>query len=110
MYLFCILFFFLLQITVKFARTENDSIRKAREKSFNFISQKNADEPWCETMWYNKNSQQAVLEREKLFSVSTNSQLSKFYLLLINSFEQLCCVSRQYAESFKRRVPAIVDN
>lgn len=61
------------QITVKFARTENDSIRKAREKSFNFISQKNAEEAWCETMWYGKDSQQAELERQKLFAVANDS-------------------------------------
>lgn len=61
------------QVTVKFARTENDSIRKAREKSFNFISQKSADEAWCETMWWPKDSQQATLEREKLFAVGSHA-------------------------------------
>lgn len=61
------------QITVQFARTENDSIRKAREKSFGFLSAKSADEAWCSTMWYPKDSQQAVLEREKLFTGATNN-------------------------------------
>lgn len=61
------------QITVQFARTENDSIRKAREKSFGFLSAKSADEAWCRTMWYPKDSQQAVLEREKLFTGATNN-------------------------------------
>lgn len=56
------------QITVKFARQENDNVRKAREKSFNFLSKKYADEAWCETMWYPKDSHQAELERQKLFT------------------------------------------
>lgn len=56
------------QITVKFARQENENVRKAREKSFNFLSKKYADEAWCETMWYTKESHQAELERQKLFT------------------------------------------
>lgn len=56
------------QVTVKFAREENDSIRKARERSYNFISKKLTDEPWCETMWYGKESKQAEMERGKFFS------------------------------------------
>ncbi|KAJ6641862.1 DNA-directed RNA polymerase III subunit RPC5 [Pseudolycoriella hygida] len=55
-------------VSVKFARQENDKFRKAREKSFNFLSQKFADEAWCETMWYPKDSHQAELERQKLFT------------------------------------------
>lgn len=58
------------QITVQFARSENDSIRKAREKSFGFLAQKNADEAWCETQWFAKDSKQAAMEREKLFTVT----------------------------------------
>lgn len=61
------------QITVKFARQENENVRKAREKSFNFLSKKFADEAWCETMWYPKNSHQAELERQKLFTAMSQS-------------------------------------
>lgn len=64
------------QVTVQFARTENDNSRKAREKSFTYLAQKGADEGWCETKWFTKDSPQAVLEREKLFGV-TNQPLSK---------------------------------
>lgn len=58
------------QVTVKFARTENDRLRKAREKSFNFISQKSAEEAWCQTMYYGRETTEAELERHKLFSTS----------------------------------------
>lgn len=61
------------QVTVKFAREENDSIRKARERSYNFISKKLADEPWCETMWYGKETKQAEMERGKFFSGANDS-------------------------------------
>ena len=68
------------QVTVKFARAENDRLRKAREKSFNFISQKSADEPWCDTMWHTRDSPQAELERQKLFSATTESTGHAFSL------------------------------
>uniref|UniRef100_A0A182QF70 DNA-directed RNA polymerase III subunit RPC5 n=1 Tax=Anopheles farauti TaxID=69004 RepID=A0A182QF70_9DIPT len=57
----------LTQVTVKFARTENEKVRKAREKSFNYLSKMEAEEPWCETFWHDKNSSTAELERQKLF-------------------------------------------
>lgn len=39
------------QVTVKFARSENERIRKLKEKSFNYLAQKSAEEPWCQTHW-----------------------------------------------------------
>lgn len=59
------------QVTVKFARTENEKVRKAREKSFNYISKIESEEPWCETFWHTKNSTTAELERHKLFCSTT---------------------------------------
>lgn len=61
------------QVTVKFSRTETDRTKKAREKSFNFLSKKSADEPWCEAMWHDKESVAAEIERQKLFSTSNES-------------------------------------
>ncbi|XP_055625347.1 DNA-directed RNA polymerase III subunit RPC5 [Toxorhynchites rutilus septentrionalis] len=55
------------QVTVKFARTENEKVRKAREKSFNYIAKMESEEPWCETFWHTKNSTAAELERQKLY-------------------------------------------
>lgn len=61
-------------VNVKFARTDNnDRLKKAREKSYSFLSQKSADEPWCETMWYPPESINAQLERQKLFATSTQT-------------------------------------
>lgn len=61
------------QVTVKFARTETDRSRKAREKSFNYLLKISEDEPWCETDWCGQDSIQAQLERQKLFSNSDES-------------------------------------
>ncbi|KAL1394578.1 hypothetical protein pipiens_003021 [Culex pipiens pipiens] len=61
------------QVTVKFARTENEKVRKAREKSFNYISKLESEEPWCETFWHAKTSTAAELERQKLFCGGTGA-------------------------------------
>lgn len=61
------------QVTVKFARTETDRSRKAREKSFNYLLKRSEDEPWCETEWCGQDTIQAQLERQKLFSNSDES-------------------------------------
>lgn len=58
------------QVTVKFAGNDSDRLKKAREKSYNYLTQKSADEPWCETMWYPPDSIHAELERQKLFAMS----------------------------------------
>lgn len=60
-------------VTVKFARTETDRSKKAREKSFNYLLKKSEDEPWCETVWCGRDTIQAQLERQKLFSTSDES-------------------------------------
>lgn len=60
-------------VTVKFARTETDRTRKAREKSFNYLQKRSDDEPWCETEWCGHDTLQAQLERQKLFSTSDES-------------------------------------
>lgn len=60
------------QVTVKFARTENEKVRKAREKSFNYISKMESEEPWCESFWHTKKSTTAELERQKLFCSSAS--------------------------------------
>lgn len=55
------------QVTVKFARADNDKLKKAREKSYNYISQLGADEPWCETLWVPNKSHESEMEKQKLF-------------------------------------------
>lgn len=60
-------------VTVKFARTETERSRKAREKSFNYLLKRSDDEPWCETEWCQPDTIQAQLERQKLFCTSDES-------------------------------------
>lgn len=50
------------QVTVKFARAETDRYRKILEKSFNYISQKIAEEPWCHTKWHHPQSDAAEVK------------------------------------------------
>lgn len=54
------------QVTVKFAKNENDRTRKNREKSFNYLNQLKNDEPWVETMWYPADSDRSAIEKQKL--------------------------------------------
>ncbi|KAL4708702.1 hypothetical protein ACJJTC_017381 [Scirpophaga incertulas] len=60
------------QVTVKFARQETDLAKKAREKSFECISQRINDEPWYDVLWKHASTDNSDLERLKLFSVSTS--------------------------------------
>lgn len=82
------------QVTVKFARTETDRVRKAREKSFNYLSKKSAEEPWCETLWNDKNSVAADIERQKLFSTSNESTGHALSLSNIDYIEVLIPAER----------------
>lgn len=68
------------QVTVKFARTENEKSKKAREKSYDYISQQTADEPWCEALWHDSDTSTAVLEKQKL--IVTNNETSERFLSL----------------------------
>lgn len=55
------------QVTVKFARSgDAERIKKAREKSYHFISHIGADEPWCEALIYPKTTSQSQIERQKI--------------------------------------------
>lgn len=55
------------QVTVKFARSgDADKIKKARERSYHFISHIGADEPWCEALIYPKHTSQSQIERQKI--------------------------------------------
>lgn len=55
------------QVTVKFARSgDAEKIKKARERSYHFISHIGADEPWCEALIYPKTTSQSEIERQKI--------------------------------------------
>lgn len=47
------------QITVKFARQENERMKKAREKSFSYVNQMNAKEIWYKANFYDKKSEKS---------------------------------------------------
>lgn len=61
------------QVTVKFSRNDNDRVKKAREKTYDYFIKKSAEEPWCETLWCSKDSTTAELEKQKLFASRTES-------------------------------------
>jgi DNA-directed RNA polymerase-3 subunit RPC5 len=84
------------QVTVKFARTgDSEKIKKAREKSYRFISQIGKDEAWCETLIYPKHTTQSQLERHKISSINicsdistgTNMSQDEYFDKLVNSSE-----------------------
>ncbi|XP_075231012.1 RNA polymerase III subunit E isoform X2 [Lycorma delicatula] len=54
------------QITVKFARQESERMKRARERSFNYLSMKSAEEPWYDTNYYPSTSRESEMERQKL--------------------------------------------
>lgn len=55
------------QVTVKFARSgDAEKIKKARERSYHFISHIGSDEPWCEALIYPKTTSQSEIERQKI--------------------------------------------
>ncbi|XP_055700907.1 DNA-directed RNA polymerase III subunit RPC5 [Phlebotomus papatasi] len=59
------------QITVKFARGDSEKAKKAREKTFDFVAAREAEEPWCETFWHPMGSAAVELERQRLFCTKT---------------------------------------
>lgn len=52
-------------VTVKFARRENERMKKAREKSFNFVNAKAQEESWIETRYCDSDSKESKLETNK---------------------------------------------
>ncbi|XP_059048599.1 DNA-directed RNA polymerase III subunit RPC5 [Achroia grisella] len=56
------------QVTVKFARQETEVAKKAREKSFETMSHRLSEELWYDGLWKHHDTDQAELERLKLFS------------------------------------------
>lgn len=83
------------QVTVKFSRNENERIKKAREKSFNVISQRGAEEPWCETLWHPKNDSASELERQKLFSSNVEPSGHSLSLTSKEYFDSLVCIEEK---------------
>lgn len=68
------------QITVKFARQESERVKRAREKSFNYLSKKSAEEPWYHTEFFTSETRSAEVERAKFISVPLEDQISSLSL------------------------------
>ncbi|XP_022202050.2 DNA-directed RNA polymerase III subunit RPC5 [Nilaparvata lugens] len=62
------------QITVKFARQESERMKKARERSFNYLSKKSAEEPWYNTSYHASTSEESMAERAKLMLTSESME------------------------------------
>lgn len=85
------------QVTVKFARTETDRTRKAREKSFNYLSKRSAEEAWCEASWHGRHSMQAQLERQKMFCGTDETTGHTLSLSNAEYLEALIPAERDYS-------------
>ncbi|KAK7864531.1 hypothetical protein R5R35_007308 [Gryllus longicercus] len=55
------------QITVKFARQESERVKRARERSFNYLSKKSAEEPWYSTEFHPYRSEKSECLQARLF-------------------------------------------
>ncbi|KAK8757182.1 hypothetical protein V5799_000117 [Amblyomma americanum] len=53
-------------VTMRFAQQETDRSKRAREKSFRFIQQKQESEPWIEASFHNFGSERSGVERSML--------------------------------------------
>ena len=51
-------------MTVKFAQQETERKKRARERSFGYLSQKSAEEPWFHTEFHNSNSEKAEVSSQ----------------------------------------------
>lgn len=58
------------QVTVKFARQENERLKRLRERSFGYLSKKSAEEPWYYTQYFGRFSEKAELEKAHLYCES----------------------------------------
>jgi DNA-directed RNA polymerase-3 subunit RPC5 len=68
------------QVTVKFAQQETERKRRARERSFGYLSQKSAEEPWFHTEFHNSCSEKAELERGKLYCTKVDERVNELSL------------------------------
>ncbi|XP_067005407.2 DNA-directed RNA polymerase III subunit RPC5 isoform X2 [Anabrus simplex] len=83
------------QVTVKFARQENDRIKRARERSFGYLSKKSAEEPWYHTQYHNSQSNRAERERGKLYCSQQDERPSE---LTLNKEQYMDVLITQHAD------------
>ncbi|XP_065302350.2 DNA-directed RNA polymerase III subunit RPC5-like [Dermacentor albipictus] len=76
-------------VTVRFANQETDRAKKAREKSFRFIHQKQESEPWVEAMYHNYGSEMSGVERAMLVCPQMDRDESELPKTLQDYFQDL---------------------
>uniref|UniRef100_A0A1B6DQ29 DNA-directed RNA polymerase III subunit RPC5 n=1 Tax=Clastoptera arizonana TaxID=38151 RepID=A0A1B6DQ29_9HEMI len=68
------------QVTVKFARQDNERLKRARERSYDYLSKKSAEEKWFHTQYHNPTTRIAEIERSKFKTVELEDRLSTMCL------------------------------
>ena len=68
------------QVTVKFAPQENERIKRARERSFRYLSKKSAEEAWYHTEFHDSRTEKAELERGKLYCMKVEEKVEELNL------------------------------
>uniref|UniRef100_A0A131Z0A4 DNA-directed RNA polymerase III subunit RPC5 n=1 Tax=Rhipicephalus appendiculatus TaxID=34631 RepID=A0A131Z0A4_RHIAP len=76
-------------VTVRFANQETDRAKKAREKSFRFIHQKQESEPWMEATFHNFGSEMSGVERAMLICPQMDRDESELPKTLPDYFKDL---------------------
>ncbi|XP_049523823.1 DNA-directed RNA polymerase III subunit RPC5-like [Dermacentor silvarum] len=76
-------------VTVRFANQETDRAKKAREKSFRFIHQKQESEPWVEATYHNFGSEMSGVERAMLVCPQMDRDESELPKTLQDYFKDL---------------------
>ncbi|KAL3236912.1 hypothetical protein MRX96_022162 [Rhipicephalus microplus] len=76
-------------VTVRFAHQETDRAKRAREKSFRFIHQKQESEPWVEATFHNFGSELSGVERAMLICPQMDRDESELPKTLPDYFKDL---------------------
>lgn len=82
------------QVTVKFARRENERMKRARERSYNYFTAKSAEEAWYTTKFHDKNSRLAEVERNKLSGSSQEDAVNTLCLSISQYLDTLAPVMK----------------
>ncbi|KAH7944114.1 hypothetical protein HPB52_015799 [Rhipicephalus sanguineus] len=76
-------------VTVRFANQETDRAKRAREKSFRFIHQKQESEPWVEATFHNFGTEMSGVERAMLICPQMDRDESELPKTLPDYFKDL---------------------
>ncbi|KAH8037052.1 hypothetical protein HPB51_008476 [Rhipicephalus microplus] len=76
-------------VTVRFAHQETDRAKRAREKSFRFIHQKQESEPWVEATFHNFGTELSGVERAMLICPQMDRDESELPKTLPDYFKDL---------------------